>query len=400
MLELRYFRLKHGEFVIKNPSHLLRDIIAPSSEALWQRAMSDVKTYDDLPDGTEVPIFNPQITRHEEVGAIEVLRTANEIPYATRQVFETETSLGIDYATRLYQPIGGAKHDFIIDIDTPLSTGVDGLNDEVAARLVREIGVPVILKGPEFSAVKDKNICRLAKVALAATNISQSLSAEVSMEISALIIDSEGLPDTAVVYGKSRGAMVGGKKYPYAKDRGIQIIHYRLIDPCIGKRALASPHDVLRYGLWPVTDMARSIPAFARFALEGNLRQRIKTVERSPAHAIGMVVGTIPSLLSGETMGDRVPLHKGVSIAQMMNNPIADAKDYRAQFSEHVNYDYDDIKGPHIGGIILPRNIHRTVRHMKDLAAEFERANGDEWQINWDNVHNNPHRANRSDVAA
>lgn len=388
--------------MIKNPSHLLQDIVAPSSEMLWQRAMKDVKSYDELPSGTEVPIFNPQITRHEEIDAIKVLHTAEGIAFGTRQVFETETSLGIDYTTRLYQPIGGAQHDFYIDVDTPLSTGVDGLNDEVAQRLVKEIGVPVILKGPEFSAIKDNSIRRLAKVAMAATNISQSFSAEVSMEISALIAESEALPSAAVVYGKSRAAMIGGKKYPYAIDRNINVVHYRLIDPCVGKRALAHPKDVLRYGLWPATDMARSLPSFARFALEGNLRQRIKTVERSPAYAIGMITGTIPSMLSGETMGDRVPLYKGVSLVQMTNNPIADREDYLGQFSEHTNFDYHHIEGCHIGGIVLPRNIRRTVRHLKDFTAEFERAGGDERQIKWKDVHMNPNKTktNVSDIAA
>ncbi|HEY0965131.1 MAG TPA: hypothetical protein VGE13_01500, partial [Candidatus Saccharimonadales bacterium] len=155
---------------MKSPARAFRDIVAPSHETLWQRAMQDVKnvkTYDDLPDGTEVPIFNPNLVRHEEVDGIRILHDSRGNAIGTRRVFESETDFGIDYTSMLYQPVGTPRHDFYIDIDTPLSTGVEGLNDEVATRLVREIGVPVILKGPEFSTVNSNSIRHLAKVALA-----------------------------------------------------------------------------------------------------------------------------------------------------------------------------------------------------------------------------------------
>ena len=266
------------------------------------------------------------------------------------------------------------------------------MNDEVASRLTRELGVPVLLKGPEFSGDRPGGVNRLAKVALTATNISQSFSAESSMEISAAIIDQEQLPRTAVVYGKSRGAMIGGKKYPYAEDRGISVVHYRLIDPCVGKRALTNPADVLRYGVWPVIDIAQSLPSFAKFALQGNLKTRAKTVETDVAYLTGMVVGTLPSLLSGESMSDRIPLHKGVSLVHMSHNSIADTEEYLEQFKHHDNFDHHEVKDTHMGGIVLPRNINRTVRHLDEFANEFEAAGGDERLITWSNVHNNPKR--------
>ncbi len=376
--------------IMKSPARAFRDIVAPSHEALWQRAMTDMKTYDDLPDGTRVPIFNPQLIRHEEIDGVRILYDAYGNATGTKRKFESETSFGIDYASSLYQPIGEPQHDFYIDIDTPLSTGVEGLNDEVAMRLVQEIGVPVILKGPEFSAAKSDGVRRLAKAALAATNISQSFSAESSMEISAQIVHDEGLPTTAVVYGKSRGAMIGGKKHSYANERGINVVHYRLIDPCVGERALGNIGDTIKYAAWPATDMAKSLPSFARFALEGNLRSRARTVETSLAYLTGMVAGTIPSLLAGEAMGSRIPLEKGVSLVHMASNPIADTEAYLEQFKDHKNFDHHEIHDTHIGGIILPRNIRRTVRHLNDFAREYESAGGDEIRINWAKVHNNP----------
>lgn len=379
---------------MKSPTRLLRDIAAPSADGLYQRAMKDEKTYEELGNGTEiVPIFNPNFLKFETFGAEQLLINKQNEAFGTKQLYEVETDFGIDYMAALYRPTAEARHDFYIDIDTPVCTGIKGLNDEVATRLVEEIGVPVILKGPEFSSSKRTGAARLANVAIAATNISQSFSAENSMAISARIIEQEHLPTTAVVYGKSRGAMVGGKKYSYAKERGVDVIHYRLIDPCVGQRAFENPADILRYGVWPVADLMQSIPSFAKFALEGKLRSRAKTIETDLAYVMGMMVGALPSLLSGEPMGGRIPLHKGVSLVHMGNNPIADTKEYLRQFEYHSNFDHHEVADTHIGGIILPRNIRRTLRHLKDFSKEYELARGDETKINWASVHNNPTKA-------
>lgn len=386
---------------MKSPTRLLRDITAPSALALHERAMKDERTYSELGNGTEiVPIFNPSFRRFEEIGGIELLHDDGGTAYGSRRRYEIETDFGIDYSAVLYRPIGDAKHDFYVDIDTPICTGVRGLNDEVASRLVREIGVPVILKGPEFSATRDVNAKKLASIALAATNVSQSFSAETSMAMSAEIIEREDLPRTAVVYGKSRGAMIGGKKYPYAIDRDINIVHYRLIDPCIGRRAFESATDVLRFGVWPMTDVAKSLPSFAKFALEGRLRERARTIETNAAYIAGMVLGTVPSLLSGESMGDKIPVHKGVSLVHMSNNPIADTIDYLRQFEQHTNFDHHEVRNTHIGGIVLPRNIRRTVRHLTDFSAEFSLVGGDEMKIDWSKVHNNPKKATVTQIHA
>jgi hypothetical protein len=375
---------------MKSPNKMLRDIAAPPVDVLYERAMKDEKTYEELSNGTEVvPIFNPSITL-QELEKRQFLTDKNGYTFGTKQLYQAESDFGIDYMSALYQPSGQPNHNFYIDIDTALCTGINGLNDEVAARLVEEIGVPVIVKGPEFSGNKRSGPRRLASVALAALNISQSFSAETSMAISAEIIERNSLPSTAVVYGKSRGAMIGGKKYPYAHDRDIDIIHYRLIDPCVGVRAFESPADIVRYGVWPAADFTQSLPSFAKFALEGKLRQRAKTIETNPAYVTGMIIGTVPSLLSGESMANRIPLHKGTSLVHMANNPIADTDEYLRQFVHHRNFDHHEISDCHIGGIILPRNIRRTVRHLKDFSIEFDAARGNEMNIDWDKVHNNP----------
>lgn len=373
---------------------LFRDIAAPSPTALFERAMQDEKTYTELQNGTEiVPIFNPQITRFDTVENASPLVDASNTPYGYRHTYEVETDFGIDYAAALYMP-HDIQHDFYIDIDTPICTGIKGLNDEVASRLVREIGVPVMLKGPEFSSDKKVSLCRLARVAFAAANISQSFSAESSMEISRrMLADNPTVSSNAVVYGKSRGGMIGGKKYSYAQERGVNVIHYRLIDPSVGKRALENPSDVVRYGVWPVMDIAKSLPSFAVFALEGKLRERAKTIETNLAYVAGMVTGAVPSMLSGEDMGRRIPLDKGVSLVRMTNNLIADSEEYLQQFESHVNFDYHDIPHTHAGGIILPRNIRRTVRHFKDFSTAYDEAAGDETKIDWGKVHDNPKKA-------
>ncbi len=385
---------------MKSPARFLRNIAAPTTDSLYKRAMKDEKTYSELADGTEiVPIFNP-VCRVNEIGPIQSLVDKYGNAFGTKQVYEAETDFGIDYAAASYQPLGGSAHGFYIDIDVPVCTGINGLNDEVAIRLTEELGVGVILKGPEFSAMRKIGLRRLASVALASTNISQSFSAENSMAISAEIVEREGLPRKAVVYGKSRGAMIGGKKYPYAIDRDINIVHYRLIDPCIGQRAFENPADVLRFATWPASDMIQSIPSFAKFALEGKLRSRARTLEVSPAYLAGMVLGTVPSLLSGESMGNRIPLNKGVSVMHMAGNPIADIDEYMQQFAQHANFDHHQIPDNHIGGIVLPRNIRRSVRHLRDFGEEFEVAQGDEARINWVRVHNNPKKASVTHIHA
>lgn len=384
-----------------NAATLLRNYAAPNPNMLFERAMKDEKTYPELANGTEiVPIFNPEVRVTVE-GNREPLYDRHGNAYGVKQLYLAETDYGIDYMNALYSPLDGPAHDFYIDIDTPLATGIHGLNDEVAARLLREVGVPVLLKGPEFSGGKYTGLRGMGRVALASSNVSQSFSAETSMAISAEILAlNPHVSPMAAVYGKSRGAMIGGKKYPYAHDVGINIVHYRLIDPCVGKRALENVTDIMRYGAWPASDLLRSLPSFARFALEGNLRARARTVETSPAYVAGMVLGTVPSLLSGESMGNRIPLHKGVSLVHMASNPIADTIEYLEQFKHHKHFDHHEIPDTHIGGIVLPRNIARSVRHFKEFGAEFDRAAGNERLIEWDKVHNNPHKADIATIHA
>jgi hypothetical protein len=355
-----------------------------------------------------VPYFDPRILHHEAAGGRLLLHDPNTYePFGTRQRYETEIAFGetrheiepdarhtLHFNSALYLPMGEPRHPYFIDIDTPLGTGIDdgSLNCEVAERLMKELGVPVLLKGPESGAKQSKQIGSLVSTALASLHISQSFTAELSMALTERIALDENLPPTAAVYGKSRGAMVGGKKHSYARERGVDVIHYRLVDPVAGRRALESPGDVLRYVTWPAVDMARSLPSFARFALEGNLRARLGTVETNPHYLIGMTVGTIPSLLSGEEIGWRIPIDKGISLMHMKGNPIADTPEYLVQFADHSNFDNHERHEAHMGGIVLPRNIRRSVRHFKDFGNEFEAAGYDDSQVNWANVHRNPHK--------
>jgi hypothetical protein len=365
-----------------------RDTVAPKDRALWERAMVDTKTYEkELGHHDEVPIFDPRIIEHGSVGDVQMLHSKKLNSYGTCENFETLTSFGIDYTSRLYIPAGGSRYPFYVDIDTPLSTGVNGLNADVAERIMHEVGVPVLLKGPEFSASHGKGPLRLAKTALDATNISQSFSAETSMAISERIISDADIDPVALVYGKSRGAMLGSKKYTYAKERGIEIPHYRLIDPCIGDRALDSPIDALRYATWIPRELIGSVPSFAKFALEGNLRSRAKTVETNMHYITGMIAGTVPSLLSGEPMAARIPKRKGVSLVHMDSNPIADTEQHLEEFVGHDNFDHQSYRNTHIGGIILARNIGHTVHHMQRFGESYQAAGHDEAKVNYDYVH-------------
>ncbi len=401
MLESPLINSNRVRGVIMKAAKLLRNYAAPTPDMLFERAMKDEQKYPELAIGSEiVPIFNPNVRVAAE-GDRETLYDNSGDAYGVKQLYVAESDFGIDYMNALYSPLDGPRHDFYIDIDTPVATGIHGLNDEVAARLLREVGVPVLLKGPEFSGGKQTGLRGLGRVALASSNVSQSFSAETSMAITEKILAlNPHVPSTAAVYGKSRGAMIGGKKYPYAHDAGINVVHYRLIDPCVGKRALEGVGDIMRYGAWPASDLLRSVPSFARFALEGNLRARARTVETSSAYLAGMVLGTVPSLLSGEAMGNRIPVHKGVSLVHMASNPIADTAEYLEQFKQHLHFDHHEIPDTHIGGIVLPRNIARSVRHFKEFGAEFDRAAGDEHLINWDKVHNNPNKLDTTQTYA
>jgi hypothetical protein len=383
----------------------VRDIIAPADTALWQRAMTDSRPDSTLGHDKEVPYFDPRILRHDVVlDSLPLYDSESDYVFGSVSRFESDIAFSesrhnitpdasdtLHFDSALYLPTE-IRHPFFIDIDTPLGTGIEpgSLNCEVAERLMQELQVPVILKGPESGMHQDSSVSSLVSTVLASLHISQSFTAEMSMAITERIMADYDLPEYAAVYGKSRGAMVGGKKHSYANDRGIQIVHYRLVDPCVGKRALGSSADVLRYLAWPSTDMVRSLPSFAKFALEGNLRARAKTVANDKLALITMVAGTIPSLLSGEEIGWRVPTDKGVSLMHMADNPIADTPEYLEQFAGHRNFDNHERYGAHIGGIVLPRNIRRSLRHFHDFGDEFESAGYDPQQIKWANVHKNP----------
>ena len=84
----------------------------------------------------------------------------------------------------------------------------------------------------------------------------------------------------------------------------------------------------------------------------------------------------------------------------MASNPIADTNEYLEQFKHHKHFDHHEIPDTHIGGIVLPRNIARSVRHFKEFGAEFDRAAGNERLIDWDKVHNNPHKADTTRIRA
>ena len=399
---------------MKKLTSAVRDVIAPEDTAIWERAVTEKRIDETLGHTKEVPFFDPRILRHEEVGGLEVLHDTHTGQIdGTCHRFETSMAFGdtrhdddidpryiMEFASKLYLPSSEPRHPFFIDIDTPIGTGIEGLNSEVAERLMKELNVPVLLKGPEFSGSKDCSISSLVSTALAAVNISQSFTAEMSMVITEAIAEQYDLPENVFVYGKSRGAMLGGKKHSYAQSRDLNILGYRLIDPCIGKRAFESAGDTIRYGIWIPTDMARSVPSFVRFALEGKLRSRTKTIETDAHHLVAMLAGTVPSLLSGEEMGWRIALDKGISLLHMQDNQIADTPQYLKQFANHRNFDSHRRRDAHMGGIVLPRNIRRSLRFFTDFGTEYDRAGYQESQIDWIKVHNNPQKQSDHTLAA
>lgn len=373
----------------------VRSAIAPRHEDLWHRAGAKEEFVEIEPGHTEiVPFFDARVDQsrsvaHEPEPVLDRLhRQVGEMHH-----YDIVLEDGVDRSARVYLPQESDRSDspFMIHMDTPWFTSTKGHNNRIAEIFMQEIGVPVVVVGPEYSTTQGRlprELARLAQTAMGSTSISLSRSAEGSMAIASHLAAEHELPRSIVKVGESRGAMLAMGERPYAEANDLEILYYDVTDPCVAQRVLQQRGDVLKLARWPLKEAVGSLAVAAALLPHGGLTHKIGTVSTNPNFLVAAMMGVGPALLSGEA-GEfpyRVPTDAGIHIVNFKRNTMADASVWREKFEMHENFELVELKGPHMG-LAYPSVQRHVVERIKRFDEEFLRQGGQLQAVDWQNVY-------------
>lgn len=374
---------------MKQLKSAVRNTIAPHHEALWQAAGA---THDEIeinPGHYEiVPFFDTTVQSVSDPQA-DFLRNGRRDPIGTRFRHTVTTTTGAPREANVYIPAPDIdqQHPFMVHMDTAWFTGVEGHNDDVAKRFMKEIGAPVVLVGPEYSGKKD-SIMQLGATALGSLKVSQARLAQESMAIGAALADQYGLATNVVKVGESRGAMLAQAQWPYAKMHGLDIVYMDITDPCLAKRILGSPQEVLSLARWPVNEGLSLANIGSKLVKDGSALRKLGTVSLNPHNLTGALLGTGRALFSGEAGGfpALVPHTVGVHMVSLKHNTMADHELWRQLYSNHPAFNQVVLRDAHLGLVdpSIPRHI---IERIKKFGAEFLRVDQQLSRMQYGNVH-------------
>lgn len=373
----------------------VRSAVAPRHEDLWQRAGATERFVEIEPGHIEVvPFFDARIDRNRTAVA-EPQPVLDRLHRQIGEMYHYDVMLedGVDRTARVYLPNDHGADDkpFMIHMDTPWFTSTKGHNNRIAEIFMQEIGAPVVVVGPEYSTTRGRlpyELARLAQTAMGSTGISLSRSAEGSMAIADYLAKEHDLPRSVVKVGESRGAMLAMGERPYAEANDLEILYYDVTDPCVARRALQRPGDLLKIARWPAKEAIGSLAVAAALLPHGGLTHKIGTVSTNPNFLVAATVGVGPALLSGEAgeFPHRVPTDAGIHIVNFKNNSMADSRLWREKFEAHQNFELVELNGPHLG-LAYPSVQRHVVERIKRFEAELMRQDGNLSAVDWRNVY-------------
>lgn len=382
---------------MRNPLEVVKHTIAPCPETLWERGGATSRMVE-IEEGRheEVPFFTLEIA---ERGPITQQPVHDELARQIGTTFTQDiiTSDGIDRQTRLHLPTDEYRNPdfaFMLQMDTAWLTSIDGHNDNTAATLAKQLGVPILEIGAEHSTRRlafPLEGLRLAKTAKQSYGISQAKTAQSSQLITADFIERYTLPNTIVKIGESRGAMVTPAQYPYAKYYGNQIVYSDITAPCVPDQLFTHSSDLLRLGQFPGSEVA----GFAIVALEAAKKRASRevagTITANPNFWVSSIGGIGPALMSGEAgrFTKWVPhnQHEGnMHIVTFRNDAVSRPNTWKSLYAPHQGVAIITLRGSHVT-LAHAETLRHIVDRLQNFGYELSVASGDLTRVNWKNVH-------------
>ena len=277
----------------------------------------------------------------------------------TRYWNDVVTTDGVDRGVTTYVPDEAylSGYPFSLVMDTAWFTGLEGHNDMIAETFMKELGVSVVVVGPEFSSADPKTIgaeTKLGRLAAMSAGFSLMRSGEASANIySQLLSDRPDyrLENSIIGAGESRAAMIEQIRRFYMTLNGVSTLHSDITDPNVSQQALRSFEDVVNLLRWPVREAMGSLAVGAALLKRGDLHREIGTVPINQRYLVGATIGMGPALLSGEegTFADFTPKSHPQHVVNFNRNSMAHTDLRRERYAEHFNTTIIELNGCHLG---------------------------------------------------
>lgn len=338
-----------------------REIILPTPDVLHDRSSIGIDMIAIEPDVLRpVHRFESQAADIRLVEDRQIIvkdRLDREI--GVRHWNDVLTIDGVDRGVTTYVPHDECKsgYPFTLVMDTAWFTGLEGHNDMIAETFMKELGVSVVVIGPEFSAAEPRKIgaeMKLGRLAAISAGFSLMKSGEASAEIYSELLEAYPeyhLKSEVIGVGESRAAMIEQVRRLYMRLKGIETVHSDITDPSVNEQALRSGADVLDIARWPMRELMGSLAVGMARLKRGDLHREIGTVPIDHRYLIGAVVGTGPALLSGEEgmFADLTALSHPQHIVNFNLNSMAHTAQRQDRYALHYNSTEIELNGCHLG---------------------------------------------------
>lgn len=375
-----------------------RDIILPTPDILRSRGeiSTDVVEIEDRHFELLTRFDSLVVDSHEILDKRSDIKDELDRVVGTRYWYDVMTADGVDRGTTAYVPDESIASDypFSLLIDLPYLTGLEGHNDRIAEIFMKELGITVVLVGPEFSAAEPKLIgaeMKLGKVACLSTATSVSKLGEASAFIYEHLQKEYphlNLSSNVVGAGESRGAIIEEIRKLYLSLLGLNPLYSDITDPVISEQALTSAKNTLKLLRWPIREGLGALAVGAALFKKGDLHRELDTLPADVRQMIGALVGSGPALLSGEEgeFHNYTALVYPQHIVNFRSNTIADTNLRRNKYKHHSLTDIVELNGCHIG-LGYPSVQRHVVDRAHGLGSEMIAADGNVKRVNWNKVH-------------
>ncbi len=377
-----------------------REIILPTPDVLHDRAAlwwEDVEI--EHGNMQKLPHFQSWVdTVEPALDKRKIVTDHDKSVVGIRYWDDVRTADGVDRGVTTYVPSDEIRtgYPFSLVMDTAWFTGLEGHNDVIAETFMKELGVSVVVVGPEFTAAHPNAVgaeTKLGRVAALCAGFSQMRSMEASAMIYEALQSSRpyyGLTKDVIGVGESRGAMGEQIRRAYMQLMGVTTVHSDITDPNVQNRALESWGDAYDLARWPVGEAMGSVAVGAALLRRGKLHRQIDTVPLSRRYLLGALLGTGPALLSGEEglFADFTPLDHPQHITNFKNNKMAHTDSRREAYALHRNTTIHKLKGCHLG-LAYPSIQERVIDRSTQIGIALQ--NGQ--PLNFQAIHQTGHKS-------